>query len=98
MPEKKQPRPRRTYTPEFKQQLVDLYRSGKRKCDIVCEYDDIQDKDLTNALQSLMTLFVNITRTFSTTITDMIKKQVYNWMTSHARFIQAMFSDLCWES
>ena len=39
MPEKKQPRPRRTYTPEFKQQLVDLYRSGKRKCDIVCEYD-----------------------------------------------------------
>ncbi len=35
----KQPRPRRTYTPEFKQQLVDLYRSGKRKCDIVCEYD-----------------------------------------------------------
>ena len=39
MPENKQPRPRRTYTSEFKQQLVDLYRSGKRKCDIVKEYD-----------------------------------------------------------
>lgn len=37
--ERKQPRPRRTYTLEFKQQLVDLYRSGKRKCDIVREYD-----------------------------------------------------------
>jgi transposase len=39
MSEKKQPRPRRTYTSEFKQQPVDLYRSGKRKCDIVREYD-----------------------------------------------------------
>lgn len=39
MSEKKQHRARRTYTPEFKQQLVDLYRSGKRKCDIVGEYD-----------------------------------------------------------
>lgn len=39
MSERKQPRPRCTYTPEFKQQLVDLYRSGKRKCDIVREYD-----------------------------------------------------------
>lgn len=39
MSEKKQPRQRRTYTSEFKQQLVDLYRSGKRKCDIVKEYD-----------------------------------------------------------
>lgn len=39
MPNKKQPRPRRTYMSEFKQQLVELYRSGKQKCDIVCEYD-----------------------------------------------------------
>ena len=60
--------------------------------------DDIQDTDLTNALQSLMTLFVNITHNFSATITDMIKNQVCNWMASQARFIQAMFSDLCWES
>ena len=39
MSEKIQRRPRRTYTSEFKQQLVDLYRSGKRKCNIVREYD-----------------------------------------------------------
>jgi len=32
-------RPRRTFAPEFKQQLIDLYRSGKRKADIVREYD-----------------------------------------------------------
>ncbi len=38
--------------------------------------DDIQNMDLTNALQSLMALFVNITHTFSATITDMIKNQV----------------------
>lgn len=39
MSEKKQPGPRRSYTPEFKQQFADLYHSGKRKCDIVREYD-----------------------------------------------------------
>nr|MBP3598773.1 transposase [Eubacterium sp.] len=39
MSEEKKPRTRRTYTPEFKQQLVDLYRSRKRKCDIIREYD-----------------------------------------------------------
>lgn len=60
--------------------------------------DDIQDMDLTNALQRLMTLFVNITQTFFSAITEMIKNQVSNWMTSQASFIQAMFSDLCRES
>lgn len=33
MTEQKQRRKPRRYTDEFKQQLVDLYRSGKRKCD-----------------------------------------------------------------
>jgi len=32
-------RPRRTYTSEFKQQVVQLYLNGKRKCDIIREYD-----------------------------------------------------------
>ena len=32
-------RPRRTFTPEFKGQLVQLYKNGKRKCDITKEYD-----------------------------------------------------------
>lgn len=39
MSKKKQPRLRRTDTPEFKQQLVNLYWGDKCKCDIVCEYD-----------------------------------------------------------
>ena len=32
-------RPRRTFTPEFKHQLVQFYKNGKRKCDITKEYD-----------------------------------------------------------
>jgi len=32
-------RQRRTYTDEFKNQLVQLYLNGKRKCDIIREYD-----------------------------------------------------------
>ena len=32
-------RERRTYTEEFKQQMVDLYRLGKRKIDLIREYD-----------------------------------------------------------
>ena len=39
MPEKKSNSKRRTFTPEFKQQIVDLYSNGKRKCDILREYD-----------------------------------------------------------
>ena len=60
--------------------------------------DDIQDMDLTNALKSLMTLFVNIATAFSAKISEMIKIQVCNWMASQAGFIQSIFSDLCWES
>ena len=30
---------RRTFTPEFKSQVVQLYQNGKRKCDILREYD-----------------------------------------------------------
>lgn len=32
-------RERRTFTDEFKNQMVQLYLNGKRKCDIVREYD-----------------------------------------------------------
>lgn len=39
MTESKQKRPRQTYTDEFKNQLVQLYNNGKRKCDILKEYD-----------------------------------------------------------
>ncbi len=39
MTQTKTRRPRRTYTDEFKTQLVQLYLNGKRTCDIVREYD-----------------------------------------------------------
>lgn len=39
MTETKQRRKPRRYTDEFKQQLVDLYHSGKRRCEICREYD-----------------------------------------------------------
>ena len=32
-------RSRRTYTVEFKQQIIQLYQNGKRKCDIIREYN-----------------------------------------------------------
>ncbi|MDE7282260.1 MAG: hypothetical protein K2N85_01515 [Lachnospiraceae bacterium] len=40
--------------------------------------DDIQDMDLTKALQSLMALFVNITTDISAEITSMIKVKYLN--------------------
>ena len=38
MSEKKS-KERRSFTPEFKSQIVLLYQNGKRKCDIIREYD-----------------------------------------------------------
>ena len=60
--------------------------------------EDIQDMDLTNALQSLMTLFVEHISTLSADITSMIKSKVTEWMMSQATFIQALFGNICWES
>jgi transposase len=39
MTEKNGTRKPRSYTNEFKQQIVMLYQNGKRKCDICREYD-----------------------------------------------------------
>ena len=39
MTQTKTRKPRRTYTDEFKNQLVQHYLNGKRKCDIVRKYD-----------------------------------------------------------
>lgn len=39
MPESKNRKQRRTFTTEFKSQIVLLYQNGKRKCDIINEYD-----------------------------------------------------------
>lgn len=60
--------------------------------------EDIQDMDLTNALQSLMALFVEHISTLSADITSLIKSKVTKWMMSQALFIQALFGNICWES
>lgn len=51
--------------------------------------DDIQDMDLTNALQGLMSLFTDIVSMMSADITEMLKSKVNNWMASQPLFIQA---------
>ena len=63
---------------------------------VFCE--DIQDMDLTNALQSLMALFVEHISTLSADITSLIKSKVTEWMMSQASFIKALFGNICWES
>ena len=60
--------------------------------------DDIQDMDLTNALQSLMALFMEQLNTFTANITNVIKCKLQDWMSTQALFIQAMFANLSWES
>lgn len=39
MPESKNKKRRRTFTGDFKSQIVQLYQNGKRKSDIIKEYD-----------------------------------------------------------
>lgn len=60
--------------------------------------DEIQDMDLTNALTSLMALFVEQLINLPAEITNIIKSKVNDWMKSQALFIQALFGNLCWES
>ena len=60
--------------------------------------DDIQDMDLTNALQSLMALFVEHISNLSADITSVIKCKVSEWIGSQASFIQALFGNICCES
>ena len=60
--------------------------------------EDIQDMELTDALQSLMALFVEHISMLSADITACIKSKVTNWIASQAKFIQALFADITWES
>lgn len=60
--------------------------------------EDIQDMDLTTALQSLMALFVEHISTLSADITACIKSKVTDWMNSQAAYIQELFRNICWES
>ncbi|MEG0502518.1 MAG: IS200/IS605 family transposase [Cellulosilyticaceae bacterium] len=60
--------------------------------------DDIQDMDLTAALESLMGLFVDYINTETSTTGEVIKSQLIQWINSQAVFIKALFKDLNWES
>ena len=54
--------------------------------------------DLTNALQSLMALFVEHMSTLSADITSVLKSKVTEWIASQTAFIHALFGNICWES
>jgi len=54
--------------------------------------------DLTNAITSLMALFVEHATNLSAEITNVIKCKVDDWMRSQAAFVQALFGNLGWES
>ena len=60
--------------------------------------EDIQDMELTDALQSLMALFAEHISSLSADITDVIKNKVTEWISTQAAFIQALFRNVCWES
>lgn len=60
--------------------------------------DDIQDMDLTNALTSLMALFVEHIISLPTEIANILKSKVDEWMSSQALFIRVLFGNLSWES
>ena len=60
--------------------------------------EDIQDMELTDALQSLMALFMEHISTLSADITACIRSKVTNWINSQAIFIQTLFEKICWES
>ena len=59
---------------------------------MLCE--DIQDMDLTTALQSLMALFVEHISILSADIAACIKSKVTDWISSQALFIQALFGNI----
>lgn len=60
--------------------------------------EDIQDMDLSTALQNLMSLFIEFINDIITTKTISIKSQLQHWIDQQATFIKALFIDLCWES
>ena len=60
--------------------------------------DDIQDMDLTTALESLMGLFIEYVNTEVVIKKDTLKSQLIQWIDSQSMFIKALFKDLQWES
>ena len=60
--------------------------------------DDIQDMELTTALQSLMGLFLEQLNAVGFKKSTVIKNQLQQWIDRQASFIKALFGELRWES
>lgn len=60
--------------------------------------DDVQDMELSEALRSLMTLFVEIMNEQSAENTEVIKSKLSFWVASQSRYIRDLLGNLCWES
>ena len=60
--------------------------------------DDIQDMDITTALQNLMSLFIEQVSSLGTKASTAIKCQLQQWIDGQALFIRALFAELSWES
>ena len=60
--------------------------------------DEVQDMELSEALRSLMALFVEILNEWSAENTEVIKSKVAYWIASQSRYIRTLLGDLCWES
>ncbi|WP_054744028.1 hypothetical protein [Cellulosilyticum ruminicola] len=60
--------------------------------------DDIQDMELSIALQSLMGLFIEQLNQPTHLESETIKNQLRQWIDSQALFIKALFKDLSCES
>lgn len=74
------------YLDEFSSKInfINVYKAWKTYAELffmLC--DDIQDMDLTNALQGLMSLFTDMVAMVSADITEMLKSKVENWMKFH---------------
>ena len=61
----------------------------------LCE--DVQDMELSDALRSLMSLFMETINGYGTEDTETIKSKVSNWIASQSRYIKGLFQNLCWE-
>lgn len=62
----------------------------------MCE--DVQDMELSEALRSLMALFVEILNAWGVENTEVIKSKVSFWIASQSRYIRDLLGNLCWES
>ena len=54
--------------------------------------------ELSDALRSLMSLFMETINGYGTEDTETIKSKVSNWIASQSRYIKGLFQNLCWES